>query len=66
MTLSIGGPRESEAPGIYARARLLIAAMLDHSIEPHRRLLEPISHVPPAEAEAAYYAALEEPAALAA
>lgn len=32
----------------------------------HRRLLEPIGHLPPAEAEAAYYAALEEPAALAA
>jgi hypothetical protein len=31
MTLSIGGPRESEAPGIYARARLLIAAMLASS-----------------------------------
>ena len=30
MTLGIGGPRESEAPGIYTRARLLIAAMLDH------------------------------------
>jgi len=30
MTLGIGGPRESEAPGIYIRARLLIAAMLDH------------------------------------
>ena len=30
MTLGIGGPRESEAPGIYARARLLIATMLDH------------------------------------
>jgi hypothetical protein len=29
MTLSIGGPRESEAPGIYARARTLVAAMLD-------------------------------------
>src|SRR5262249_41628791 len=29
MTLSIGGPRESEAPGIYARARLLLAALLD-------------------------------------
>ena len=28
----------------------------------NRRLLEPIGHVPPAEAEAAYYAALEEPA----
>ena len=32
----------------------------------NRRLLEPIGHVPPAEAEAAYYAALEESAALAA
>ena len=30
MTLGIGGPRESEAPGIYTRARSLIAAMLDH------------------------------------
>ena len=29
MTLSIGGPRESEAPGIYALARMLIAAILD-------------------------------------
>lgn len=29
MTLSIGGPRESEAEGIYARAKTLIAAMLD-------------------------------------
>jgi len=32
----------------------------------NRRLLEPIGNVPPVEAEAAYYAALEEPAALAA
>ena len=32
----------------------------------NRRLLEPIGHMPPAEAEAAYYAAQEEPAALAA
>ena len=31
MTLGIGGPRESEAPGIYARARALISAMLDHA-----------------------------------
>jgi len=31
MTLGIGGPRESEAPGIYTRARLLIATMLDHA-----------------------------------
>jgi hypothetical protein len=29
MTLSIGGPRESEAPGIYARARQLISSILD-------------------------------------
>ena len=29
MALGIGGPRESEAPGIYARAKSLIAAMLD-------------------------------------
>jgi hypothetical protein len=36
MTLSIGGPRESEAPGIYARARLLIAALLDHCRGPGR------------------------------
>lgn len=28
MVLSIGGPRESEAPGIYAPARRLIAAIL--------------------------------------
>src|SRR5262245_14796361 len=33
MTLSIGGPRESEAPGIYTRSRLLIATMLDHRLE---------------------------------
>jgi transposase InsO family protein len=32
----------------------------------NRRLLEPIGNVPPAEAEATYYAAMEEPAALAA
>ena len=32
----------------------------------NRRLLEPIGNVPPAEAEAAYYAAMEEPTALAA
>ena len=32
----------------------------------NRRLLEPIGNVPPAEAEAAYYASLEEPAKLAA
>ena len=32
----------------------------------NRRLLEPIGHVPPAEAEAASYAGLEEPAAIAA
>jgi hypothetical protein len=29
LTLTVGGPRESEAPGIYAKARALLAAMLD-------------------------------------
>ena len=28
----------------------------------HRRLLEPIGNIPPAEAEANFYAALEQPA----
>jgi len=28
----------------------------------HRRILEPIGNIPPAEAEARYYAALEQPA----
>lgn len=31
LTLGIGGPRESEAPGIYARTRALIVAILDHA-----------------------------------
>jgi hypothetical protein len=31
MILSIGGPRESEAPGIYAHAKALVATMLDLS-----------------------------------
>jgi hypothetical protein len=29
MTLSIGGPRESEAPGIYTLSKALIAEILD-------------------------------------
>jgi Circularly permutated YpsA SLOG family len=29
MTLSVGGPRESEAPGIYGPARTLISTVLD-------------------------------------
>ena len=29
MILAIGGPRESEAPGIYTLAKVLIAAILD-------------------------------------
>jgi hypothetical protein len=29
LTLAIGGPRESEAPGIYARALAFIGALLD-------------------------------------
>jgi hypothetical protein len=28
MTLSVGGPRESEAPGIYQRARVLLGKLL--------------------------------------
>jgi hypothetical protein len=31
IIVSIGGPRESEAPGIYTKAKLLIAAILDHT-----------------------------------
>jgi hypothetical protein len=31
MTLSVGGPRESEAPGVYVRARALIAAVLERA-----------------------------------
>jgi hypothetical protein len=34
MTLSIGGPRESEAPGIYKRARSLIAEVLNRVMPP--------------------------------
>jgi putative molybdenum carrier protein len=29
LTLGIGGPRESEAPGIYARAKVVVGAILD-------------------------------------
>ena len=29
LTLSIGGPRESEAPGIHARAKVFVAALLE-------------------------------------
>ncbi len=29
LKLAIGGPRESEAPGIYARAKAFIAALMD-------------------------------------
>ena len=29
LALAIGGPRESEAPGIYAKARAFIDALLD-------------------------------------
>jgi Circularly permutated YpsA SLOG family len=31
MTLGIGGPRESESPGIYTRAKVLIATLLDRA-----------------------------------
>jgi len=30
MTLGVGGPRESEAPGIYTSSRELMAGVLDH------------------------------------
>jgi hypothetical protein len=30
MKLGVGGPRESEAPGIYASARALMVGVLDH------------------------------------
>jgi hypothetical protein len=30
MTLGVGGPRESEAPGIYTSTRELMAGVLDH------------------------------------
>jgi hypothetical protein len=30
MTLGVGGPRESEAPGIYTSTRLLMVSVLDH------------------------------------
>jgi Circularly permutated YpsA SLOG family len=32
LSLAIGGPRESEAPGIYARAAAFIGALMDSSI----------------------------------
>jgi hypothetical protein len=32
MSLGIGGPRESEAAGIYVKAKALIAAVLDHEL----------------------------------
>jgi hypothetical protein len=31
LTLAIGGPRESEAPGIYERAKTLIANLIDEA-----------------------------------
>jgi hypothetical protein len=31
MTLGVGGPRESEAPGIYQSTRLLMVGVLDHA-----------------------------------
>jgi hypothetical protein len=30
LTLAIGGPRESEAPGIYAKAVAFLGELLDH------------------------------------
>jgi hypothetical protein len=37
LALGIGGPRETEAPGIYAAASRLIATLLDVAGEPARR-----------------------------
>jgi len=36
MTLGVGGPRESEAPGIYESTRLLMASVLDRSAQSKR------------------------------
>jgi Circularly permutated YpsA SLOG family len=36
MTLGIGGPRESEAPGIYESTRLLMASVLDRPVQSKR------------------------------
>jgi Circularly permutated YpsA SLOG family len=33
LKLAIGGPRESEAPGIYARAAVLIRALIDQGVD---------------------------------
>jgi hypothetical protein len=41
LTLGIGGPRESEAPGIYTAASRLIGALLDGSGERVRRAGKP-------------------------
>jgi hypothetical protein len=41
MALGVGGPRESEAPGIYASVRLLMATALDVACDltkmPHKQ-----------------------------
>ena len=36
LKLAIGGPRESETPGIYIRARAFIEALLDRAADPAR------------------------------
>jgi|SRR5258707_14804755 hypothetical protein len=36
MALGVGGPRESEAPGIYASARLLMDGVLDRPVQSKR------------------------------
>jgi putative transposase len=54
------------SPEVRARAvRMVIEHRNDHDSEwvdwfNNRRLLEPIGNIPPAEAEAAYYAQIEE------
>jgi hypothetical protein len=49
MTLGVGGPRESEAPGIYASARLLLTGVLDRG----SATSSPPSASPPASASPA-------------
>ncbi len=36
MTLGVGGPRESEAPGIHKSTRLLLASVLDRLVQSKR------------------------------
>jgi hypothetical protein len=42
MTLGVGGPRESEAPGTYASARLILAEVLNHGSDQAAAVGSPI------------------------